>query len=111
MKTSSDNNGRKGEFDCKGYLVDPLTWDPGLRDLLAKEENVVLNEEHHLVILFLRSYYEENAVHPVIRMITAAMAKSLGPEKGTSKYFHSLFPAGINQAFRIAGLPVKHSCC
>lgn len=57
------------------------------------------------------SFYEENKVHPVIRMITGALAKSLGSEKGTIKYFHNLFPVGIHQAFRIAGLPVKHSCC
>lgn len=99
------------EFDSKGYLVDPAAWNPDLRDRLAAEENVVLNEEHHQVIYFLRSYFLENRMHPVIRMITASMSETLGADKGTAKYFHRLFPAGINQAFRIAGLPIKHSCC
>ena len=111
MNRYREINGLRYAFDDKGYLVDPSTWDPGLRDWLAGQEHLVLSEEHHIIIDYLRRYYEENKVHPVVRMITAAMTEFLGSEKGTSKYFHSLFPVGIHQAFRIAGLPVKHSCC
>lgn len=111
MEEQGDNYMVGSAFDCRGYLVDPSSWTHELRDRLAREENITLNEEHHQVIHYIRNYYQENSVHPLIRMITADMAEIFGAGKGTIKYFHSLFPAGINQAFRIAGLPVKHSCC
>lgn len=104
-------DGKGYVFDCRGFLVDPAAWNPELRDQLAQQENILLGEDHLMVIRFLRRYYAENEVHPVIRTITTAMTETLGAEKGSIQYFHTLFPVGINQAYRIAGLPVKHSCC
>jgi tRNA 2-thiouridine synthesizing protein E len=104
-------NGKRYELNCKGFLVDMSSWDEQLRDRFAEQEKITLTDEHHMVIDFLRSYFEENNEHPVIRMITADMVEKLGREKGTPKYFHKLFPAGIHQAYLIAGLPMKQSCC
>lgn len=99
------------ELDDKGYLTDMSRWDSRLRDWLAVRENIALTAEHLAVIDFLRGYYQQHGTHPVVRMITAEMAGALGPDKATIKYFHVLFPAGIHQAFKIAGLPMKQSCC
>jgi len=111
MTAFAEIKGTRYEFDCKGYLVDFSKWNAQVRDWLATREKVSLNGDHDQVIAFLRSYFEENNVHPVVRMITTDMAEKLGQEKGTIKYFHTLFPAGIHQAFMIAGLPMKESCC
>jgi len=104
-------SGKQYELNNKGFLVDTSCWDEQLRDRLAEEEKVTLTDDHLIVIDFLRCYFKENNEHPVIRIITADMVKKLGREKGTIKYFHVLFPVGIHQAYRIAGLPMKHSCC
>jgi tRNA 2-thiouridine synthesizing protein E len=104
-------NGVQYQIDDKGYLTDISQWDSQLRDWLAGRENIVLTAEHLQVIDFLRKYYQETGVHPAVRMITAGMAESLGKEKATVKYFHVLFPAGLHQAFMIAGLPMKQNCC
>ena len=104
-------NGKQYELNCKGFLVDISSWDTQLRDWLAEQEKIILSDDHHVVIDFLRRYFEENNEHPVVRMITAEMVEKLGREKGTVKYFHTLFSAGIHQAYKVAGLPMKHSCC
>jgi tRNA 2-thiouridine synthesizing protein E len=104
-------NGTQYQLDGNGYLIDMTKWDSQLRDWLADREKIVLTEEHLQVIEFLRRYFQETGMHPVVRMITADMAESLGQEKATVKYFHVLFPAGLHQAFMIAGLPMKQSCC
>jgi len=82
-----------------------------LRDWFAEQEKIELTDEHHKVIDFLHSYFRENNEHPAVRVITTDMVEKLGRAKGTIKYSHTLFPAGIHQAYLIAGLPMKHSCC
>ena len=106
-----DLNGTKYELDCKGYLVDFAKWDVQLRDWFAEQEGVDLTDEHYEAIEYLRKYYNEHGVHPEIRMITSAMAQMFNKVKGTAMYFHVLFPAGLHQADKIAGLPLRHSCC
>ena len=104
-------NGVQYELDCKGYLVDFSKWDAQLRDWFAERERIELIDEHRETIEYIRKYYNDHGVHPGIRMITSAMAEMFDKEKGTVKYFHVLFPAGLHQADKIAGLPMRHSCC
>ena len=95
----------------KFYMKDFFTWDSSIRDWLASQEKLELGEEHHYVIKFLRDNFTETKVHPVVRTITFELKKQFGSDKSTVKYFHSLFPGGIHQAFLIAGLPMMDSCC
>jgi TusE/DsrC/DsvC family sulfur relay protein len=95
----------------KFYVKNFFDWDEQLRDWLASQEKVVLGEEHYFAIQCLRNYYSQMMVHPVVRTITLELQKQFGNEKGNVKYFHSLFPGGIHQAFLIAGLPMVDSCC
>lgn len=104
-------NGRKYEMNCKGYLVEPLQWDVQVRDHFAKEEKIELTDNHHKVLELIRTFYLKNNEHPVLRAITNAMAETFSPDKANIKYFHVLFPGGVHQAYRIAGIPMKHSCC
>lgn len=95
----------------KYYLVEFSDWDEAILDWLADRENVILTPEHMHVIGYLREMFETSKRHPVIRMITAELGRQFGTEKGTVKYFHSLFPGGIHQSFLIAGIPMQDSCC
>lgn len=95
----------------KLYVKDFSSWDEELRDWLASQEKLELGEEHHYVIQILRNYYSQMKLHPVVRTVTFELQKKFGATKGTVKYFHSLFPGGVHQAFLVAGLPMVDSCC
>ncbi len=103
--------GKQYDFDSDGYLVNMSQWDTEIRDWLAKKDGIILNDEHGAVIEYIRQYYEEHEKHPEIRMLTTALSERLGREKGSAKYFHVLFPDGLRQADKLAGLPKRHSCC
>jgi len=104
-------NGVTYESDEEGYLVDISKWNQELAELIAKAENIDMGDDHWEVVKFLRDYYEEYQIAPAVRVLTKAVKKSLGPEKGNSKYLYDLFPYGpAKQACKIAGLPKPTGC-
>ena len=104
-------NGTTYESDEEGYLVDISAWSKELAELIAEDENIEMNDDAWEVVNFLRNYYEEYQIAPAVRVLTKAVKKSLGPEKGNSKYLYELFPYGpAKQACKIAGLPKPTGC-
>lgn len=95
----------------KYYLLHFSDWDEQIGEWLAEKEMIKLSSEHMYIIEFLRKSYIQYKRHPVIRMVTTEMSKTYGADKSTMKYFHTLFPGGIHQAFLVAGLPMQDSCC
>ncbi len=104
-------NGNTFAADEEGYLVDISVWSKELADLIAKDENIDMSDDHWEVVNFLRDYYEEYQIAPAIRVLTKAIKKSLGDDKGNSKYLYELYPYGpAKQACKIAGLPKPTGC-
>ena len=104
-------NGETHEADEEGYLVDISAWSKDLAELIAKDENIEMNDDAWEVVNFLRNYYEEYQIAPAVRVLTKAIKKKLGAEKGNSKYLYELFPYGpAKQACKIAGLPKPTGC-
>ena len=104
-------NGTSYEQDEEGYLVDLSSWNAEVATALAAEEDVELTDEHWDIINFLREYYEEYQIAPAVRVLTKAVGKRLGKDKGNSKYLYSLFPDGPGkQACKYAGLPKPTGC-
>lgn len=104
-------NGKSYETDEEGYLVNLSDWSEEVANALAKAENIEMTENHWEVVNFLRKYYEEYQVAPAVRVLTKAIAKTLGPDKGNSQYLYELFPYGpAKQACKIAGLPKPTGC-
>ena len=104
-------NGKSFETDEEGYLVNLAEWEEGVAEEMAKEDDLELTSEHWEIIRFLREYYEEYQIAPAVRVLTKAVGKKLGKEKGNSKYLYSLFPYGPGkQACRFAGLPKPTGC-
>jgi tRNA 2-thiouridine synthesizing protein E len=104
-------NGKTVEVDEEGYLVNLNDWDEAIGAELAKTENVNMTEQHWEVVNFLREYYNEFQIAPAVRVLTKAIGKKLGPEKGNSQYLYELFPYGpAKQACKIAGLPKPTGC-
>lgn len=104
-------NGKDYMLNDRNYLRRFHEWDEDIRDWLAAFEKLELQAEHLHVIEFLRGLFAERKKHPVVRMVTTEMAEQFGAEHGTLKYFHTLFPGGLHQAFLLAGLPMQDSCC
>ena len=97
--------------DAEGYLLNLADWSPEVAGRLAEEENITLTEAHWEVINFLRDYYAEYQIAPAVRVMTKAIGKEFGEEKGNSKYLFELFPYGpAKQACKIAGLPKPTGC-
>lgn len=104
-------NGAEVATDEEGYLEDLSLWTPEIADAMAKDEDVDLTDEHWDIINFLREYYEEYQIAPAVRVLTKAVGKKLGKDKGNSKYLYSLFPYGPGkQACKYAGLPKPTGC-
>jgi tRNA 2-thiouridine synthesizing protein E len=104
-------NGTTVEHDEEGYITDISQWSESLANIIAKEEEIDMSDEHWEVVNFLRDYYEEYQIAPAVRVLTKALKKTLGPEKGNNKYLYELFPYGpAKQACKIAGLPKPTGC-
>jgi tRNA 2-thiouridine synthesizing protein E len=103
--------GKSYETDEEGYLINLSDWNDQLANEMAKADGAALDENHWEVINFLREYYEEYQIAPAVRVLTKAVGKKLGKDKGTSKYLYELFPYGpAKQACKYAGLPKPTGC-
>ena len=99
------------EVDEEGFLVNLGDWTEEIAVEMAKGDEIELSEEHWDVINFLRGYFEEYQIAPAVRVLTKAIAKKMGKDKGNSKYLYSLFPYGPGkQGCRFAGLPKPTGC-
>jgi tRNA 2-thiouridine synthesizing protein E len=104
-------NGRTLETTGQGFLVNRLDWDEEVATHLAQLENIKLTEQHWEIILFMRSYYGQYKHLPNTRVFIKAVAKTLGEDKGNSRYLHRLFPDGpLKYACKLAGLPKPPTC-
>ena len=104
-------NGQTYETDEEGYLANLSDWNADLAEAMANEDGCDLTENHWEVVNFLREYYDEYQIAPAVRVLTKAIGKRLGKEKGNSKYLYELFPYGpAKQACKYAGLPKPTGC-
>ena len=103
--------GKTFETDEEGYLVNLTDWNEDIAKEIAKTEGIDMDENRWEVVNFLREYYEEFQIAPAVRVLTKAIGKKLGPDKGNSQYLYELFPYGpAKQACKIAGLPKPTGC-
>jgi tRNA 2-thiouridine synthesizing protein E len=104
-------NGKSLETDEEGYLSNLSDWEEGAATAMAEAEDIDLSDDHWEIINFLREYYESYQVAPAVRILTKAVGKKLGKDKGNSKYLYQLFPYGPGkQACKFAGLPKPTGC-
>ena len=104
-------NGKSFETDEEGYLANLNDWEKDVATVMAKEDDIELSDDHWEIINFLREYYEEHQIAPAVRVLTKAVGKKLGKDKGNSKYLYELFPYGPGkQACKFAGLPKPTGC-
>ncbi|MCI4624478.1 MAG: TusE/DsrC/DsvC family sulfur relay protein [Candidatus Magnetoovum sp. WYHC-5] len=108
---SIEVSGKQIELDEDGYMTNLGEWSKDVAEFLAKEDSLVLTEAHWEVINFLRSYYEQYQIAPMIKILVKEIKKTMGADKGNTKYLYQLFPDGpAKQACRYAGLPKPTGC-
>lgn len=97
--------GKQFDVDEDGFIQDPNQWDEAIARALAQQEGInELTEEHWKVIRFLRSYYLQFGVAPMIRKLSKETGFQL-------KYIYQLFPTGpAKGACKLAGLPKPTGC-
>jgi tRNA 2-thiouridine synthesizing protein E len=95
----------------QGFLANPADWNEEVALRLAELNNIELQPEHWEIIRFIRDYYQQFRHLPNARVFAKAIAKTLGEEKGNSRYLHKLFPDGpLKYACKLAGLPKPPTC-
>lgn len=103
--------GKNIEVDEDGYLTNLDDWTEEVANALAASEQIEMSPNHWEVVNFLREYYKEYKIAPMIRILTKEIGKKLGKEKGNTKYLYELYPGGpAKQACKIAGLPKPTGC-
>ena len=108
---SFEFDGKVYETDDDGYLLNLDDWNKGVAEYIAQQEGVDMTDSHWEVVNFLRDYYSEYKIAPMIKILIKEMKKMFGPEKGNNAYLYQLFPAGpALQACKIAGLPKPTGC-
>lgn len=91
-------------LDDDGFLEDADQWDEEIAQALAATEEVELTPEHWEVINYLRDYYKEYNVAPMVRKLLKETGKS-------NAEIYELFPSGPGKgACKIAGLMKPTGC-
>ena len=104
-------NGKKIDIDEDGYIQNLEDWNEDVAKHIAQIEGVDLTEAHWEVINFLRDYYKQYQIAPMIKILVKEIGKAMGPEKGNTKYLYELYPGGpAKQACKYAGLPKPTGC-
>ena len=93
------------EIDEDGFIQDPDQWNKDVAIALAKTEGVEeLGEDHWKLVNYLREYYLEFGIAPMIRKLCKATGFKLNK-------VYELFPSGpAKGACKVAGLPKPTGC-
>jgi TusE/DsrC/DsvC family sulfur relay protein len=91
--------------DEDGFMQEPDKWDEKVATALATTEAVdEMTEEHWKVVKYLRNYYLQFGVAPMIRKLCKETGFPL-------KKIYELFPSGpAKGACKVAGLPKPTGC-
>lgn len=97
--------GHTFEVDEEGFLQEPGVWDEDVAVLFARRDGIDdLTEDHWKIIRYIRAYYDENSLAPMVRKICQHSGLRL-------RQIYELFPLGpAKGACKVAGLPKPDGC-
>ncbi len=99
-------DGKTYELNEEGFLVRPEEWTEAVAAALARAEEGIeqLSNDHWAVISFIRRYFLENNLAPMVRKLCQTTGLQL-------RQIYELFPSGpAKGACKIAGLPKPDGC-
>lgn len=93
------------DVDEDGFIQQPEAWTEELARAIAHTEDVPeLTENHWKVVNYLRGYYQQFGIAPMIRKLCKETGFPL-------KDIYEMFPSGpAKGACKIAGLPKPTGC-
>jgi tRNA 2-thiouridine synthesizing protein E len=93
------------DIDEDGFIQEPERWNKDVALALAKTEGVEeLTDDHWKLVNYLREYYLEFGIAPMIRKLCKATGFKLNK-------VYELFPSGpAKGACKVAGLPKPTGC-
>lgn len=97
--------GKTFDLDEDGFIQDATDWDEAVGAAIAPTEGVeAMTDEHWKVVNYIRDYYKEFGVAPMVRKLCKQTQCDL-------KTIYQLFPSGpAKGACKIAGLPKPTGC-
>ena len=97
--------GGSTEVDEDGFMTEPDEWNELIAKAMAGTEGVDdLPEDHWKVVNYLREYFAQFGVAPMIRKLCKETGFKL-------KVIYELFPSGpAKGACKVAGLPKPTGC-
>jgi len=100
-----ESQGKVYDVDEDGFLQDPSLWsDEVAKDFKSTEGIAELTEDHWKVIHYIRNYYLQFGIAPMVRKVCKQTGFSL-------KEIYNLFPSGpAKGACKLAGLPKPTGC-
>ena len=98
-------NDVKIEIDEDGFMMEPKEWNERIALALASTEGLnELSEEHWKIVNYLRQYYLQFGIAPMIRKLCKETGFSL-------KQIYAMFPSGpAKGACKVAGLAKPTGC-
>ena len=98
-------HGKCYAVDEDGFLEEPTTWSQDVaKDFACSEAINELTEEHWKVINYIRNYYLQFGIAPMIRKLCKETGFKLNE-------IYKLFPSGpAKGACKLAGLPKPTGC-
>jgi tRNA 2-thiouridine synthesizing protein E len=98
-------DGMEVDVDEDGFIQEPDKWTEELAAAIAKTEDVPeLTPDHWKVVNYLRDYYQQFGIAPMIRKLCKETGYPL-------KQIYEMFPSGpAKGACKIAGLPKPTGC-
>lgn len=98
-------NGKVYNVDEDGFLENPEIWNEAVaKDFALSEDITDLTEGHWKVINYLRNYYLEFGIAPMVRKVCKETGYKLNE-------IYELFPSGpAKGACKLAGLPKPTGC-
>ncbi len=92
------------QIDEEGFLENSMDWTKAIAEELARNDGIELTDKHWVIIDYLRTYYSDNGITPLIRRLCEDNFFTL-------KQIYELFPKGpVFGACRIAGLVKPDGC-
>ncbi|MEW6338988.1 MAG: TusE/DsrC/DsvC family sulfur relay protein [Acidobacteriota bacterium] len=93
------------QVDEDGFMEQPEAWNQEVAAALASTEGVAtLSDDHWKLVNYLRNYYLQFGVAPMIRKLCKETGYDL-------KKVYELFPSGpAKGACKVAGLPKPTGC-
>ncbi len=98
-------DGRIYDVDEDGFLQEPDKWNEAVATDFARTEHIEqLTEAHWKVINYIRGYYKEFGIAPMVRKVCKESGFKLNE-------IYELFPSGpAKGACKLAGLPKPTGC-